>query len=385
MPREMVVVDTRNSPFAKLHPVGINAVRLQDKFWKPRLTTVYEVTLTTQYELLEETGRIDNFRRASGKVSGDFRGIYFNDSDVYKWLEAVAFAIACEPNERLSKLADAVISEIIPAQDDDGYLNTYFTFERKRERWTDLHRMHELYCAGHLIQAAIAHHRATMDESLLNVAMRFADHIVSIFGPGKRDGTPGHPEIEMALVELYRETGNRNYLELAKFFLDRRGHGIIGGSAQLIDHQPFRELSEIVGHAVRSCYLNAGATDIVLETGERSLHNALERLWHNMTERKMYITGGIGARYLGEAFGNDYELPNERAYAETCAAIANVMWNWRMLLLTGDGRFADVMELALYNGVLSGISLDGKAYFYVNPLADRGAHRRQPWFPCACC
>ncbi len=217
------------------------------------------------------------------------------------------------------------------------------------------------------------------------MATSFADNIASIFGSNKQQGTPGHPEIEVALVELYRTTGNEAYLDLARFFLDQRGHGVIGGRAYHIDHEPFRELKEVTGHAVRSLYLNCGATDIYMETGERALWDALERLWLNMTERRMYVTGGAGARHDGEAFGEDYELPSRHAYAETCAAIASVMWNWRMLQASGEAKYTDALELALYNGVLSGISLDGDKYFYVNPLADRGGHRRQAWFTCACC
>ncbi|MCX7845455.1 MAG: glycoside hydrolase family 127 protein, partial [Dictyoglomaceae bacterium] len=220
---------------------------------------------------------------------------------------------------------------------------------------------------------------------LLDIAIRFADHIDSVFGPGKKEGTCGHPEVEMALVELYRETKDFKYLKLAKFFIDERGKGLVGGDLYHIDHKPFRELDEIVGHAVRSLYLNCGATDLFIETGELSLLNALERLWHNFVERKMYVTGGAGARYEGEAFGEEYALPNETAYAETCAAIASFMWNYRMLHVSCEGRFGDIMELVLYNGLLSGISLDGKTYFYVNPLGDKGRHRRQKWFACACC
>jgi DUF1680 family protein len=379
------VVDTSRSPYAKLRPVTVESVHLEDDFWAPRLRILQEVTLPSQFQLLEETDRIFNFRRASGKEKGDFKGRVFNDSDVYKWLEAVAFSLANDFNRGLYDLAQQVIVDIKDAQDEDGYLDTYFTFNRKKDRWTNLRDMHELYCAGHLTQAAVAFHRATGERSLLEVACRFADHVKSVFGSSKLLGVPGHPEIEMALVELYRTTGNKNYLDLAKFFIDNRGRGFIGGSVYHIDHKPFRELSEIVGHAVRSLYLNCGVTDLYMETGEQELWNALVRLWHNMNEFKMYITGGVGARYEGEAFGDNYELPNSRAYAETCAAIANVMWNWRMLLATGDAGFADIMELALYNGVLSGISLDGKEYFYVNPLADRGENRRQPWYECACC
>jgi len=383
--RRAVIVDTTASPNARLRPVAVNEVRLTDRFWAPRLQTLREVTLLTQYDLMEQTGRIDNFRRAAGKIKKDFEGIYFNDSDVYKWIEAVAWAVAYEPDERLSALADVVIAEIGQAQREDGYLNTYFTFERAGERWTNLEAMHEMYLAGHLFQAAVAHHRATGRRDLLHIACRFADHIASVFGPGLRHGCDGHPEPEMALVELYRETGQRRYLDLACFLLDERGHGYCGGQEVLQDHKPFRELTEVVGHAVRAMYLNCGAADIFMETGDSSLLSPLESLWRNLTARRMYVTGGVGARYEGEAFGADYELPNERAYAETCAAIGNAMWQWRMFLMTGEPRFLDVFELALYNGALSGISLDGRQYFYVNPLADAGGHRRQDWFGCACC
>jgi len=379
------VVDTTKSPYAKLRPVPIEDVHLEDSFWAPRISMLREKTLPSQYRILEETGRLFNFRRVSRKEKKEFIGLKFNDSDVYKWIEAVAFSLVAEKNDKLHRLAKQTISEVISAQDDDGYLDTYFAFEKKKERWTNIRDMHELYCAGHLIQAAIAYYRATGEKELLDAACRFADHIDNVFGPGKRAGTPGHPEIEMALVELYRLIGERKYLELSKFFIDNRGKGLIGGSLYHIDHKPFRELEEIVGHAVRSAYLNCGAADIYMETGDEKLMEALLRLWRSMTERKMYVTGGIGALYVGEAFGKDYELPNVTAYAETCAAIANVMWNWRMLLATGEARFADVMELALYNGALAGISLDGEEYFYVNPLADRGTHRRQRWFECACC
>jgi len=379
------IIDTTKSKYSKLQPVLINSVKLTDNFWSPKMKLMQEVTLPLQYEILEQTQRINNFRRASGKLSGDFVGFFFNDSDVYKWAEAVAYFLSYNKNEKLEKLSDDIIQEVKLAQDDDGYLDTYFTFEKKQDRWTNLKDMHELYCAGHLIQSAVAHHRATGKTNLLGIAIKFADHIDSVFGPGKREGTPGHPEIEIALVELYRETSNKKYLNLAKFFIDERGKGIIGGGPYHIDHKPFRELDEIVGHAVRSLYLNCGVADLYMETGDKTLLDALERLWDNLVEKKMYITGGAGAREEGEAFGENYELPNETAYAETCASIANFMWNYRMLQVLPESRFADIMELCLYNGILSGISLDGKEYFYVNPLADRGDHRRQKWFACACC
>lgn len=380
-----VVVDTTKSPHSKLRPIPISAVKLRDRFWQPRLADLQEVTLPTQYELLEQTGRIDNFRRVAGKVGGEFRGLYFNDSDVYKWVEAASWSLAVQYNAKVAELLNRVIPEIEAAQDEDGYLNTYFSLERKGQRWTNLRDMHELYCAGHLFQAAVAHHRVTGDDRLLKVATRFADLIDKVFGWGKKEEPDGHPEVEMALVELYRETGERRYLELAKFFVDVRGQKKIGGSPYHQDHKPFRELDEVTGHAVRALYLNAGAADLYAETGDESLMQALQRMWRNLTERRLYVTGGCGARYEGEAFGRDYELPNERAYAETCAAIANILWQWRMFLLTGEARFVDVLERSLFNGALSGIGLDGKSYFYVNPLADRGHHRRQPFFECACC
>jgi DUF1680 family protein len=385
---EPVIVDTSISDHTRLRPVSMRAVTLEDSFWAPLLEKLREVTLPSQYQQLEETGRIDNFRRAAGKVDQPFQGWFFNDSDVYKWVEAVAWTLAAHDDPELKRMMDTVISEIEGAQDEGGYLNTYFTFEQTSERWSNLKDMHELYCAGHLIQAAIAHHRSTGEDRLLKVGTRFADHICELFGPeeeGKRLGTGGHPEIEMVLVELARTTGQEKYLEQAKFFIDMRGQGLLGGQAYHQDHVPFRELTRMEGHAVRAAYLNAGATDLYADTGEGALWETLERLWLNMTTRQMYISGGVGSRYEGEAFGEDYELPNQDAYAETCAAIANVMWNWRMLMLNGEARFADVLEKALYNAALVGLGLDGRSYFYRNPLADDGGHCRQDWYQCACC
>lgn len=383
------VVDTRYSPYCRLQPLPLTAMRLEDQFWAPRLRTVAGLTLRQQYEQCERTGRIDNFRRAAGKKQIDFQGRFYNDSDVYKWLEAASYALAVQPagapDDELARLVEAVIAEVAAAQAPDGYLNTYFTFDRAAQRWTDLDVMHELYCAGHLIQAAVAHHRATGARTLLDVALRLADHICATFGPQGRAGTDGHEEIEMALVELYRQTGTRTYLDRAGFFLDQRGRGLLRRGAYLQDHLPLREQAEIVGHAVRATYLACGMVDVAMETGEDALAAAVERLWQSAFTRKAYITGGLGARWEGESFGEDYELPNERAYAETCAAIGGFMWNWRMLLHSGEARYADWMETALYNGILSGLSLDGTAYFYQNPLADRGRHRRQPWFTTACC
>lgn len=381
------VVDTWRSPYSRLRPLGVAAVTLEDNFWAPRRAMNRTVTLPAQYRLCVETGRLENFRRAAGRADGPFQGRVFNDSDVYKWLEAACWTLATEHDAALRAHVDAVIALVAAAQDADGYLDTYFTHERRGERWTDLAWMHELYCAGHLIQAAIAHRRATGEGTLLAVAVRLADHVDAVFGPDKRRGACGHPEVEMALVELYRETGTGRYLQLAQFFVDMHGQTppVITGDAYCQDHAAFRVQREVVGHAVRALYLYCGATDIYAETGEEALREALGALWRNLQERKVYVTGGVGARYEGESCGDDYELPNRRAYAETCAAIAHVMWAWRLLLLTGEGVYGDALETALYNGVLCGLSLDGQTYFYQNPLADRGSHRREPWFGTACC
>jgi DUF1680 family protein len=372
----------------------VNAVRLQDQFWHPRLKTNRDVTLAAQYRLLEEKGYRDNFRRAAGKKDIAFQGTYsFNDTDVYKWLEAASWTLAITPDDtELKQWIDGVIAEIAEAQWSDGYVNTYFSVERSDLRWTNFDH-HEMYCAGHLFQAAVAHYRATGSSSLLDVARRFADHLCDRFGEeeGKLRKLDAHPEVEMALVELYRVTGEPCYLEQAQFFLNSRGHGILGRPYKYFDpdyaqdNAPFRDLEEVTGHAVRMMYLDCGAADIYAETGDAALRSAMEKQWLNMTQRRMYLTGGIGARGDGEAFGIDYQLPSASAYAETCASIGNFMWNWRMLLATGDARFADLLERVLYNGLLAGVSQDGTHYFYENPLADDGTHRRQPWYECACC
>jgi DUF1680 family protein len=388
-----VVVDTSQSAHVRLHPVPVEAVSIDDPFWSPRLRRNREATLPTQLRLLRETGRLDNLRRVAGTFDGPFQGRYFNDTDVYKWLEAASWTLAAHPDTELERDIDHVIQIVAEAQRPDGYLDSYFELERADERWTDAN-LHEMYCAGHLFQAAVAHFRATGKRSLLDVAVRFADHIDATFGPpelGKRIGTDGHPEVEMGLIELARTTGDTRYIALTKFLVDVRGHGHLGIAYDRYsreyhqDHQPFREMNEIVGHAVRSVYLNAGVADLYAETGESALLDALHRLWANMTARKMYVTGGIGSRWFGEAFGPDYELPNALAYTETCAAIGSIMWNWRMFLIEGEARYTDLIERTLYNAVLPGVSLDGETYFYQNPLSDEGGHRRQPWFTTACC
>lgn len=390
------IVDASKSPHAALRPVAVSDVKLRDGFWAPRLKQNRRVIIPGQFKHLEETKRIENFRVASGKSRGTFEGIFFNDSDVYKWLEAAAWAVAADegtledgsdPDDvrAIRESMEAAAKEVAAAQQPDGYLNTYFMGDRSNERWTNLKDMHELYCAGHFIQAAVAHKRATGTTVLLDVARKLSDHVGSVFGPGKRPGACGHPEAEMALVELARATGEKKHLDLAAFMVDSRGHGHLGGGEYHQDHQPFRDLDAVTGHAVRALYLNAGAADLALETGDAGIIASLERQWANMTTKRMYVTGGLGSRWEGEAFGRDYELPDDRAYAETCAGIAAVQWAWRMLLRTGDPKYADHLEWTLYNAVLPGLSLDGGSYFYQNPLMDDGHHRREPWFGCACC
>jgi DUF1680 family protein len=383
--QKTVIVDTSQSPFTRLRPISLGKISLDEGFWLDRYRINLEKTIPDQYRLLEQTGRLDNFRRVVGQVQKPFQGYVFNDSDVYKWLEAAAWSLQYSQSERLSALIDPIIELIVQAQDRDGYLNTYFSLDKIRKRWANLAEKHELYCAGHLIQAAVAHHRATGSYRLLNIAMRLADHIYTTFGPSQVEGIPGHPEIEMALIELYRTTNETKYLKQAELFINRRGHGLLGGKEYYLDHIPFRDMNILTGHAVRALYLCSGAADLALETGETRLLDALDRLWNNLVKQQIYLTGGIGARYEGEALGLPYELPNARAYAETCASIASLMWNWRMLQVQGKERYADLMEWTLYNAVLPGISLDGNEYFYVNPLKDDGNHRRQKWFDCACC
>ena len=349
--------------------------------------------LIEQYRQCEETGRIRNLEIAAGLSEGEFQGYYFNDSDIYKWIEAAAWSLVSEPNPAIESHIDLLVDLIAAAQQADGYVNSYFAGPRAAQRFTNPD-LHELYCAGHLIQAGIALVRARSNHKLLGVATRFADLICDLFGPeeqGKRFWICGHPEIEMALVELYRQTRELRYLDQANYFLTERGTGRLGMPygrhvpEYHQDHQPFRQLDRMAGHSVRAAYLNCAAADLYAETGEAALRESLERLWQSMTKRQMYIHGGIGARHENEGFGADFELPNQRAHAETCAAIANLMWNWRMFLTSGEGRFMDVVEQALFNNILSGVSLDGKEYFYENPLRDDGNHRRQPWFTCACC
>jgi len=384
----VLAADTGVPKHRKLSAVPFTAVKLVDEFWAPRIRTNREKSLPHNFEHCEKTGRISNFSKAAGFMPGKFEGIFFNDSDVYKVLEGASYSLADHRDPALEKTVDDVIAKIAAAQQPNGYLNTYFTLAEPAKKWTDFKVKHELYCAGHLFEAAVAHYRATGKRTFLDVAVKLADHIDATFGPDKRHEVPGHEEIELALVKLYEATGNERYFQLARFFLDIRGDksqraGLFGAYAQ--DHVPVRQQREIVGHAVRAMYLYSGVADVAAYTADAGFLDAMRHLWQDVVHRKMYVTGGIGARHEGEAFGDAYELPNQSAYCETCAAIGLAFWAHRLNLLHADAQYADVLERALYNGILSGIALDGQHFFYVNPLASAGKHHREPFFGCACC
>lgn len=384
---------------SRWRPVGLDAAEIRGGFWAPRLSANV-AAIRFGLERLEDAGNLQNLRIAAGLGDGEAIGPIFTDSDVYKWLEAVAWEYGRRPDPELLDMQRKVTTIIAAAQAEDGYLNSVVQVRFGEEgRYRDLPWSHEHYCAGHLIQAAVAQVRCTGDHELLRVGIRLADHLVATFGEDKRHDVDGHPVIEMALVELFRETGNRDYLELARYFVDARGHGLMAEYGQeptyFSDRVPVRQATSVEGHAVRAVYLAAGAADVATEVGDTALLEALSTQFSHMWATKTYLTGGLGSRWEGEAFGDPYELPADRAYAETCAAIGGIQWAWRMLLATGDARFADAIERILYNGFLAGVSLAGTEFFYVNPLQLRSdahpdgnrspAHGRRGWFDCACC
>ncbi|MBV8571618.1 MAG: glycoside hydrolase family 127 protein [Acidobacteriaceae bacterium] len=379
---------------ARLHTVPVQAVHLSDGFWSARRRVTTERSLPTLLLLLEEHGVIDNFRRLAGHAELPRRGPLYTDSDLYKWIEGASWALASNETaeadkQKLRSDIETLIGYIVAAQEPSGYIDTYFAGDKAHLRFTDLTHSHEGYCLGHLIQAGIAYYRATGNRTLLDAGIRFADYVVDNFGPTKRPFITGHPELEMALVELYRTTGDARYLEFTRYLFS----GVEKDRLKLKDSEirymfsgkPFVSRTEFEGHAVRALYAASGATDYFTEAGDPAFKRTLDLLWTDLTMRKMYITGGAGSRSAGESFGDPYELPNEQAYAETCAAVANVMWNFRMLMLTGDARYADVLERTLYNGANSGLSLSGNLYCYRNPLASSGEKLRAPWYDTTCC
>jgi DUF1680 family protein len=392
MPKPAASVMTSVAPTAsarvRLRPIDARGVAIRDGLLAERQRVNREVTLSLGAEQLEHAGTLDNLRIAAGRASGRRRGMVFSDSDVYKWLEALAWELGREPSAKLERLAHETMELVAAAQERDGYLDSRGQLD-PAWRWSDLEQGHELYCAGHLFQAGVAFARATGDTTLLTVSRRFADLIDQVFRTGTDTRTDGHPEVELALVELYRQTGENRYLELADTLVSRRGFGMFGGGRFGLDYyqdaEPVREARSIVGHAVRALYLAAGVTDIYAETGEEALLASMLRQWDDMTASKTYLTGGVGSRHYDEAIGDPYELPPDRAYCETCAAIASIMWNWRMLLVTGESRFGDLLERTLYNGFLSGFALDGESFFYSNPLHSRTGEQRHRWNPVACC
>jgi uncharacterized protein len=395
------VVAVGEGSHAVLRPLGGGGVEIAGGFWAERQRVNREVTIPHGFEQLERAGNFENLRLAAGAGTGTYSGLPlpFLDSDVYKWLEAASWELGRAYSPELEAQAGRAIGLVAAAQAGDGYLDSYYQVLKPDARYVELPMGHELYCAGHLVQAAVAHARVTGRTDLLTIATRVVDSVDRALGPAARAGVCGHPVIEMALVELYRLTGEERHLALAQCFLDRRGYGLLGpgtyGPAYYQDDRPVRESRSVTGHAVRALYLACGVVDAYLETGEWALLDASVAQWEDMVATRTYLTGGVGSRHRDESFGDPYELPADRGYCETCAAIASVMWSWRLLLATGEARYADLMERTLYNGFLSGVGLDGRSFFYVNPLQlradhqqpwnNRGSAARAGWYKCACC
>lgn len=379
-----------SSTMKMITPVNFSDVTVTDGFWAPRLKNHKDVTVKVCIDQIEnQTGRIRNFENAA-RNEGQHSGIYFDDSDVYKALEGMAYSLQNNPDPVLEAKCDEWIDKFAAAQEPDGYINTYYTLTGLDKRWTVMDK-HEMYCAGHMIEAGVAYYNVTGKRKLLDVCIRMADHMMSVFGPGKRDWVPGHEEIELALVKLYQATGEKKYLDFSEWLINERGKGLganegVAWNAEYHqDDKPVTEMSEIAGHAVRAMYLYCGMADVAAYTGDQGYIDALNRLWDDVVLRNMYITGGIGQSAHNEGFTEDYDLPNLTAYCETCASVGMVYWNWRMNQFTGDSKYVDVMERSMYNGALAGISLDGDLFFYVNPLESLGTHHRKAWYGCACC
>lgn len=404
-------------PFtAAARALPLSDFQLTDPFWKERLRVLVEVGLPHQYrQLAEATPRLQNFRRAAGQEEGPHEGRYYDDSDVYKWIEAASDALALHPDDRLRSMLDEVVRIVLAAQAPDGYLHTYIQLNFPDKRWKNLAAVHEMYCAGHLIEAAVARYESLGERDLLDAAIRLADHIEATFGegPGRRRGYCGHQELEIAFIRLSDATGDQRYEDLARWMVEARGQAdspfvreardpdalavgawierIVDSDGKYVmadyfqDHAPIREQTEIVGHAVRGMYFFTAATELARRREDPTLEDAIRRVWDNLTGKRMYVTGGIGPSSHNEGFTVDYDLPNLTSYAETCASVGLAFWARRLVEATGESEFADVMERAVFNGALAGISLEGDRYFYANPLESRGRHSRVPWFDCACC
>lgn len=431
-------------PYNKLTPIPFDRVEISDDFWSKRQKIFREQSIYSQYEKLEEYRHIDNFRIASGAKKGIFRGVFFFDSDLYKWLEAACIILHKHKDPELEKKVDEIVKLIISTQEEDGYLNTYYSTTFPNQRWSNLLIMHELYCMGHFFEAAVAHKKATGKDDLIKVASKCVDLLIKVFIEDKLKGAPGHQEIELALISLYRLTTEQKYLDLAKEFIERRGNiqkfrgwawkafrnvaktlktaknlakeyelespdryevekyapkvkfsYVLKGGIRMLreflngkyvqSDVPVRESTEPVGHAVRAMYLYIAVADLYSETGDETLLKALETIWERMVEAKMYVTGGTGSIPIVEGFGSDFKLNNYSSYSETCAAIGNMLWNWRMSQITADAKFADLTEKLMYNGMLVGPSIDGSTYMYNNPLASKGKEERRDWYLVACC
>ena len=382
-------LQSRDYPFL---PVQFTDVTITDTFWSRRIAVNQNETIPFAFQKCEETGRIANFAKAGGLVENDRKhsGCPFDDSDVFKVIEGAAFALSVHRDPVLEAYVDDIIVKIEAAQEEDGYLYTDRTMKpddphewASPERWKLVKELsHELYNAGHFYESAVAYYLATGKRRILDIAIKNADLIDLVYGPGKNEDAPGHQEIEVGLVKLYRVTGEDRYLELAKFFLDTRGPD---GGEYSQAHKKVLDQDEAVGHAVRGTYMYSAMADVAALTGDEQYLAAIDRIWDNVVSRKMYITGGIGSTHGGEAFGKNYELPNMSAYCETCASIANVYWNHRLFLLHGAAKYIDVLERTLYNALIAGVDMDGKKFFYPNPLSSIGQHKRSPWFGCSCC
>lgn len=383
--------DIKEQPLKMIEQIDFSHVKINDNFWSPRLSKHVSATLPVCIDQIEnQTGRIRNFENAA-KGEGEHSGIFFDDSDVYKALEGMAYSLINNPDPELEKKADEWIDKFAAAQQPDGYINTFYTLTGLDKRWTNMDK-HEMYCAGHMIEAGVAYYQATGKRKLLDVCIRMTDHMMSQFGPGKRHWVPGHEEIELALVKLYQTTQEQKYLDFAYWLLEERGHGhgTMGDEGKwnpvyYQDIVPVRQLTDISGHAVRCMYLYCGMADVAALKNDTGYIAAMDRLWDDVVHRNMYITGGIGSSRDNEGFTEDYDLPNLDAYCETCASVGMVLWNQRMNQLTGDSKYIDILERSLYNGALAGISLGGDRFFYVNPLESKGDHHRQEWYGCACC